>query len=57
MECSVFIFTVRINLKSFPWAVTSVQELSYRLPNFWQRPMSDVEPNTVLCLFHTIQPF
>ena len=36
---SSFRFTVRINLKSFPWAVGSVQKL---FQNFQHRPMSDI---------------
>jgi len=36
---SSFHFSVRINSKSFPWAVRSVQETD---ANFRQRPMSDI---------------
>jgi len=34
MRCLVYIFTVRINSKSFPLAVRSVQETETYLPKF-----------------------
>ena len=37
--CLVCIFAIRINSKSFPFAIRSVQETD---PNFRQRPMSDI---------------
>ena len=38
--CLVFIFTVRINSKSFPWLYAPYRKRTY--PNFRQRPMSDI---------------